>query len=138
YALALGYGVSALGIPLPDILIKPLEALGSIMTPLALILLGVFISHLHFRRLPLRDLSIPVAAKLILMPALAGAVASVLGMHDSLLRNVLIVESAMPSAVSSIIYADLFKESAEFASLIVLFTVLLSSLAIPLVIMALF
>ncbi|MBQ6400706.1 MAG: AEC family transporter [Firmicutes bacterium] len=121
------------GITLPEIVAVPVERIGNITSPLAMIVVG---SHLASVRI--RDLFGSGAAwlvclvKLIIFPLIAlGIVRLTIG-TGSLLASVIVMQAAMPVAMLSVIFSERYKGDVEFASTGVMLTTLMCIVTIPL------
>jgi predicted permease len=128
YGALAGLVVNLAGWSLPETLAKSINLLGQASIPVMLVVLGINLAQ-TFRQgadtkcLP--ALGTAMALRLILSPALAFLLAGFMGL-DALARNVTVLESAMPSAVMTIILATEFEADASFAALCVLGTTLAS------------
>ncbi len=128
YAAALGLLVNLSGLAVPEPLGKAFHLMGQASVPTMLVVLGIKLAEMVQSRqctVPVPALAFVAVARLLLAPALAWVLAGVLGL-DGLARNVVIVESAMPTAVITTILATEFETDPSFAALCVLVTTLLS------------
>lgn len=120
YAALLGLVLNASGAVLPGPLSKSLGLLGGAAIPVMLVVLGMQFANLlagrsqQFRS-ALRPLALTIATRLLIGPALGLTVALLLGLQG-LSRNVVIVESAMPTAVMTIILATEYRVEPEFVT----------------------
>lgn len=130
YAVIVGLTVNLLHIPVPDLLFTPLELIGMITIPLALLVLGYKLTEIKLS-----------AAKIALLAALfricggfliALAIIQVLSL-EGLARDVIVLQAAMPSAVMSMILAAKYNRDAALVASVVLITTLLSMVSIPLI-----
>jgi len=115
-ASALGLLVSALGWTVPSLLLDPLELLASLAVPAVLLAYGI---SLHGAPLPgrgpERTAVLGVSAlKLVVMPALAGALAVALGIGGEQLF-VVVVLSALPTAQNVYTYAVAYGSAERLA-----------------------
>jgi predicted permease len=85
----------------------------------------------HEERPQYTALSLAVGARILLLPLLFCATARWLPMPESL-RNVLVLQGAMPSAMMPIVICRLHKADSRFSIQIILITTLISLLTIPL------
>lgn len=128
YAALFGIGFSLAGWQLPEPVGKAIHLLGQGSVPVMLSVLGLNLvatfreqsNGVHWPAILTLTL-----LRLVLAPVLTWVVTGVVGL-EGLARDVTIVESAMPTAVMTIILANEFDSDAPFASLAVLVTTLAS------------
>lgn len=123
-ALALGLVVSGVGVPVPRVVLAPLTLLGDLALPIALLAVG---ASLSFARLDVAPTTVGgvVALKTLVMPGVAWVVFSLLTTEPSTLRAG-VAMLAMPTAVSSYIYASELGGDGHLASVNVFLTTVLS------------
>ena len=129
---------SLMGFLMQSALSKPSEAvidamrmLGSATIPIAMVMAGSRMAGLHPKHLFSTDKNIVAALRLVVVPGLVVAVLSVLPISHEIRRTLLLV-ATMPSAVASVIFAELYNEDAEFAAACILLTHILCIPTIPL------
>jgi predicted permease len=128
YAAALGLAFTLGHWTVPEPLAKAIHLLGQASVPTMLLVLGVRLAETFRSRqstLHLPALGAVVVIRLLVAPALTWVVAGPLGLQG-LVRDVTVVESAMPTAVISTILATEFDSDPPFAALCVLATTLSS------------
>ena len=113
-------------------LMKAAEMIGAVATPVCLILFGCSMYDLsrRFRWQP-RMLSAGLLARLVLVPALILLLAWALPL-DPLVRRIMVIQSAIPSAVIPVILAKRFGGQPDVGTQILLATTLCSFLTLPL------
>ena len=113
-------------------LMKAAEMIGAVATPVCLILFGCSMYDLsrRFRWQP-RMLSAGLLARLVLAPALILLLAWALPI-DPLVRRIMVIQSAIPSAVIPVILAKRFGGQPDVGTQILLATTLCSFLTLPL------
>ena len=134
YAVIVGLTVNLAHIPVPDVLFTPLEMIGMITIPLALLVLGYKLTEIRIS-----------AAKIAILAALfriCGGFAVALMIIqllsiEGLVRDIILVQAAMPSAVMSMILAAKYNRDASLVASVVLITIALSMISIPLILSAL-
>lgn len=120
YAALLGLLLNTTNTALPPSLAKSVSLLGRAAIPVMLMVLGVQLANLlagrtqHVKAV-VRPLAVTTAIRLLIGPTLGLAVAVLLGLQG-LSRNVVIVESAMPTAVMTIILATEYRAEPEFVT----------------------
>lgn len=128
YAAALGLMLNLTGLTLPEPLLKAIHLLGQAAVPAMLIVLGIQLTQTFqdgWHKLHLPALAVVVVGRLLVAPALALLVTRGLGLHG-VTRNVVVLESAMPTAVITTILATEFESDAAFVTLSVFVTTMAS------------
>ncbi len=125
-ATAAGLAVAGAGWHLPDIVVTPLELLGATAAPLALLVLGATLAvpRTPGQRAPRRELWFATAVKSFVHPAVAAAVAMLLGLDA---HGVLVVTTmaALPTAQNVLVYALAYQRGQAVARDVGLFSTLL-------------
>lgn len=108
YAVGLAFLLRAVdsSFMLPAAIARPIELLGGMWIPLMLILLGMELVRIRIAHV-WRQASLLAAIKLVLPPLLAFGLVTLFRI-EGLARNVLIVQSAMPTAVNGLLLARQF------------------------------
>ncbi|RZN33694.1 MAG: AEC family transporter [Methanophagales archaeon ANME-1-THS] len=130
YAVVIGLGVNLFNIPVPQVLFEPIEMIGMITIPAALLVLGY-----QLRDVPIRATTIALLASAyrILGGLMVAFVIITLFSIDGLGRDIILLQAAMPSAVMSMILAAKYNRDATLVASVVLMTTLLSTISIPLI-----
>ncbi|WP_276255188.1 AEC family transporter [Halomontanus rarus] len=123
-ALAAGLAVSTVGLPVPTLAVTGLEGLAGLALPLALCCVGASI-RLELSEVDVGATGSVVACNVCLMPVLAWAVFSVLGVGGTAFAAA-VVMFGTPTAVSTFIYATEHGGDEAFASLNVFVTTVAS------------
>jgi len=128
YAIPLALIVQVNGVSLPKVLWRPIDLLGSAAVPSMLILLGMQIARAG---MPKRGklVVLTTGLRLLIAPLIAWLIASLMGM-SGVSRQAGILESAMPTAVLTIVIATEFDVEPEFVTAAVFITTLISPLTI--------
>jgi len=130
YAVVIGLLFNLLKIPVPHVLFQPIEMVGMITIPLALLVLGYKLTEIKIS-----------AAKIALLASvfrlLGGFLVAFLLIKlfsiDGLVKNIIVLQAAMPSAVMSMILSAKYERDASLVASVVLITTVLSMLSIPLI-----
>lgn len=128
YAAILGLVINLGNLTMPEPLLKAIHLLGQASIPTMLMVLGIKLAETfrsRQRAFPLAALATVTGMRLLLAPAIAWAAAWIMGL-ETLTRNVVVLESAMPTAVITTILATEFESDPAFASLCVLSTTVAS------------
>ncbi len=130
-SLALAWSGLGEYVALPPVM-KSAEMIGAVTTPICLILFGCSMFDLKkdFRWQP-RLLSAGLIARLFLAPALVLLLAWVLPV-DPLIKRIMVIQSAIPSAVIPVILAKRFGGKPELGTQVLLSTTVCSFLTLPL------
>lgn len=129
----IGFSLYILGITLPEILSAPVKTIGSVTSPLAMIVVGSHLADIRFRDLFLSKYPYLVCLlKLIITPAIALILVKLIIGTGSLLSSVIVMQSAMPVAMCSVIFSEKYEADIGFATKGVLMTTLLCIVTIPL------
>jgi predicted permease len=134
YAAILGLALNLAHFTVPEPLSKAIHLLGQASVPVMLVTLGIQLaqtSHGRWRGIHRPALATAIAARLLIAPALALLAAVVLGL-SGLTRNVVIIQSAMPTAVMTTIIAAEFECDNSFVTIAVLATTIISVLTLTL------
>jgi predicted permease len=131
-SVVLGLIVSAVGIQFPTWISQPVSLVGQATLPIALLVAGAQIGNIRFRKSTWNiDLIGLISLRLLIIPMLVFGVFLLSGKHN-LTENVIIMEAAMPVAVSTTILAKRYEADAQFTATATLFSTLISILTLPL------
>lgn len=131
-ATIVGFLLFVLSIRIPKAILVPMESLGSLTTPLAMIVTGSMLARTTVRS-AVGDwrLFAVTGLRLILWPAIAWFVLTAAGV-DGMLRAVSVIVAGMPAASNTGIIAEVYGGDTATASSIVFLTTLFSVVSIPL------
>ncbi len=135
YVIPVAFILRGFDITVPQPIYTPIEYLSSAFIGTALITLGVQLGSMEWRikRDLLIDVSIASVLRLVAGPALAWLIVWLMGL-DKLTAAALIVSSAVPTSLSSVLLAVEFDNEAEFASQSVFMSTVLSIITVTAVI----
>lgn len=133
-AIAIGIIILFTNIKLPVFLDSALSSIGSATMPLALMMVGSGFSSFDFSFGGIKSILKVVLSKLLIMPIIVGLLLFKLPIDD-LVKYVLLLEFAMPTAASSVVMARNFDRDFTLASKLVMATTLISMITIPLLIL---
>lgn len=130
-AVVLGLAVAGLGITLPKVILQPIEMLSASVTPVVLVVIGLFIGSCRLGRLRdwLPSLFFSLAT-LLIMPALFYFLLRLLGFSTHLFA-VSIIEAAMPLAITPFALAEQFDLDKKFIVRSIVLSTILSVLTTP-------
>ncbi|UVI31714.1 AEC family transporter [Paenibacillus spongiae] len=138
YVIPVGLLLRGCNITLPDPVVAPIDYLADAFIGTALITLGVQLGSMKWTLsgTRLKDVWLSSFLRLIIGPLTAWFVVWMLG-FEGLLAQALILSSAVPTSLSSVLLAVEFDNEAEFSSQTVLVSTVLSVITVTLVIYAL-
>ena len=120
---------------LPKVVGDSIGYLAGLNTPLAMIVLGSYLSKLNWKKaLGNRSMYFVCFLRLLLIPLLAMALARLLRLDETVAQAVMI-SAACPTAAVATLFATRFHLDADYSSEIVSVSTLLSILTIPLIMM---
>ncbi len=130
WAVIIGAILGYFRIPLPAVVVKPLNMLAASSSAVVLLALGVFLATLSLRR-QIRQIALIAALKLVLLPLMFWLVSLAVDM-DRLQFSVSMLQAAMPVGLSVFTIADNMGLDKEVAASAVFATTLLSVVTLPL------
>lgn len=132
--LAIGLPLFAFSFRLPEVVYSPLGAISGLNTPLAMIVLGSYISRIPLRKTfqnPLLYAS--CAIRLLLIPAVFYLVMLLLPVRpDATVFSTVMILASAPAAVNTVMFTAQFDGDVELGSQAVALCTLLSILTVPL------
>ncbi len=130
YAVVIGLAVNLLQIPVPDLVFTPIELIGMITIPLALLVLGYKLTEIKISAVKIAILASVFRIGGGVLVALA--IINLLSI-DGLVKDIIVLQAAMPSAVMAMILAAKYNRDASLVASVVLITTVLSMISIPLI-----
>ena len=121
------------GFTLPELIGDPISTIGSLTSPLAMIVVGA-----HLASIRPRDLISDVYAwlvclmKLLITPLIALLLVTFTIGTGSVLADVIVIQSAMPAAMCSVIFSEEYHADAAFAARGTMLTTLCCIITVPL------
>lgn len=131
-----GTGLFVMKIALPTPLLSTVNQLGSLTTPLSMLLLGARLSQVRIKRLARPRLWIACAIKLLVVPMIALVVMRALK-ADALMTGVMVLAMAMPAASAAQMFAEKYDNDVEYSVQGVSVSMLLCIITIPLILLLL-
>ncbi len=121
------------GISFPDFIVSPIDSLGSMTTPLAMLLIGSTIANMDAKSL-LKDASIYIfiIIRMFALPLLVYPILKFF-IKDTFLLQFSLIMLMMPVANSAVLFAKQYEADEEYAAKGVFLSTLLSIIYIPLV-----
>ena len=127
-----GVAVIMAGVPLPQFISTSAKYLGSLTTPLAIMIIGITLQGMNFSSIKLeRELVFIALGRFVVSPLTIIAITWFVPLPE-LMRQVFIIQSSLPAVVSLSLLASFYKSDPEFAAVAVSSTTLISIITIPL------
>ena len=121
-------------LPIPDFLANASSTLGGLCTPLSMLVMGALIANTNLKEFFLNLKTYYICfIKLIIMPIVV-AILSFICRFDVFLISLLTVMSALPTASSTVMYAEMYDVSKKSAAVITGMCTLLSMATLPLIV----
>ncbi len=130
YALVSGLVFSVITFQIPEIVFKPLQMIGGITIPLALIVLGYKLATIKVSHLRIALLA--SVFKILFMFGIGLWVIFLLGIKG-VSAAVILLQAAMPSAVMTMVLCQKYKRDPEIVTSVVLLSTMISVVTIPVV-----
>lgn len=130
-AIGVGLPIFLFSLPIPAPVYTTLDIVGSMTTPLAMIIVGSLLADLKLKEV-FAEPSIYYATllRLIFLPLLTMGIMRLLG-FGGLVLQVMVTIMAMPAATTTVILAEKYGSNPEYASRIVFISTILSMITIP-------
>ncbi|GEK90444.1 AEC family transporter [Alkalibacterium kapii] len=131
----IGLGLYLSRISLPTILYNSLDTIGSLSSPLGMILLGGYLARSKVKDIFLRKANYwTVAVRLIISPIIGIFLLWVLPITHPSVLLILAITNATPTAVNTAIFSQLYGGDYEYGARLIVLASLLSIVTIPLMI----
>ncbi|MGN1015003.1 MAG: AEC family transporter [Butyricicoccus sp.] len=118
---------------LPTVISTPVEYLSNLNTPLAMLVLGVYLAQSNLLDI-LRDRSMYLVSlvRLVIIPAVSIAVMLLLPL-DPQVEQVILIGISTPCAIAASMFAQQYGTNYRYSSRIIAFSTLLSAISLPIV-----
>ena len=127
----LGLVLVMLQIKLPAFLASDLQYLGNLTTPLSMIFIGLSVSHVGVKQLVLgKDQLLILLGRFLVAPLLMATIVYWVPL-PSLMKQVFIIQSAMPVMTNAPVVASLYGADSDYAAVMVTETTLATMVVIP-------
>lgn len=130
YAAVLGIAFALLKINVPTMIMRPIELVGGAAIPLQLIILGMSMTKVDLKDLKLAFLG---AGYRIGIGFILGLIMVLILRPEELTKNVILLQSAMPAALFTVILAEKYKRDTGLIASTVLISTILSMFTISLI-----
>ena len=127
----IGLIIVILHIQLPTFLTSDLQYLGSLTTPLSMIFIGLSVSNAGVKQLVLKkDQVLILLGRFVVAPVLMAAIVYWSSL-PTLMKQVFIIQSAMPVMTNAPVVAKLYGADSDYAAIMVTETTLATMIVIP-------
>lgn len=130
WAILFGLSLRLLSFPIPWELDKSIQQLGAAAIPVALILLGIQLSETRFQP-SIKEIILAIA-RLLIAPMIAYLIGRLLQL-EILNLQILVLQSAMPTAVNSLILVSEFGGDKDLVAKAIVTSTLMSFITLPIV-----
>ena len=132
YAIIIALLFNIIKYKLPSLILTPIDMIGQITIPLALIVLGYRLTKIKVKQV--KKAFLVSLFKMVGGFIIALSIVTIFSL-TGLIRNILILQAAMPSAVLTMVICYKYKRDADLVASIVFISTLLSIITIPLILL---
>ncbi|NIK13290.1 AEC family transporter [Alkalibacillus almallahensis] len=136
YAILLGISLNLLDVNLHTRVLDMVDFMSAVALPLMMVVLGMQLANISFEKFEAGKVMAGTIVKLIVMPIMAWGLVTLLPVSD-LLGKVIILQSAMPAAATTTMFALEFKAKPDLVSSVTLVTTVLSVVTISILLVIL-
>lgn len=130
----IGFVIFALRIPIPEPLSNAVNYLGSLCTPISMLITGGLLSTMSFKKLFSQKIIYYISMlKLIVIPLFVCVIASLVGLPDEMVIFITIM-SSLPTAANTVMFSEMYDIKPSLSAGAVGVTTLLSTITLPAVI----
>lgn len=134
-AVAIGLPLFLLRVKAPEVLSKPISFIGSMNTPLAMLMLGTYMSNAGLRTIfKNKEQYLAAAVKIIAVPLAVFGVLKLTGIVTGALFTSAIIQASAPSANNTVMFSAKYGRDTGVASKTVAFISFVSVLTMPVMI----
>jgi hypothetical protein len=130
----LGLLLQAFSVPLPGTVLNAVDLVADASIPTVMLVLGMQLAAIERKRVSYRFASAGIVIRMVASPLIAFAILNFFPVND-LIKAVLILQSAMPAAANTTMFAIQFDTEPDLVSFTTLATTLISMLTIPVVLL---
>ncbi|MBR6767149.1 MAG: AEC family transporter [Clostridia bacterium] len=130
-ACAVGIFLMLTKLPVPELILAPVQTIGKCNTALSMLVIGMILADVRPRELLDRDLALYSLHRLVFIPLALMVALKLLGV-DPLITGVSVLLAAMPAGTTTAMLADKYGCDPQFATKMIIFSTLCSIPAISL------
>ncbi|MCG7335750.1 AEC family transporter [Sporosarcina sp. ACRSM] len=134
YAAFLGLGLQLLHVHVPNTLMEGISLVADASIPTVMLVLGMQLAVIARKRVAYRYVTAVSVIRMVVSPILAVAIVYFMPIND-LLKAVIILQSSMPAAANTTMFALQFGTEPDLVSFTTFITTILSILSIPVVLL---
>ncbi|EAH2011317.1 AEC family transporter [Listeria monocytogenes] len=132
YGALLGLALQLLHVSLPSALMTCVKLVGDAAIPTIMIVLGMQLEVISFRRIELTKVGIALVLKLLIAPIIAFGLTLILPV-DEMTKQIMILLAAMPTAANTTLMAVQFDTKPDLVSSATFISTVLSIITLPIV-----
>ncbi|MGP7815608.1 AEC family transporter [Niallia sp. 01092] len=132
YGAILGVLFHFLHIPISETMLEAIKLVGNAAIPTVMLVLGMQLAKISLKNIQIQRLSFALCLRLIISPLIAWSLTLILPVDD-LVKQLMIVLAATPSAANTTLYALQYGTDPDFVSSATLVTTLASLITLPIV-----
>ncbi|EAK8437450.1 AEC family transporter [Listeria monocytogenes] len=132
YGALLGLALQLLHVSLPSALMTCVKLVGDAAIPTIMIVLGMQLAVISFRRIELTKVGIALVLKLLIAPIIAFGLTLILPV-DEMTKQIMILLAAMPTAANTTLMAVQFDTKPDLVSNATFISTVLSIITLPIV-----
>ena len=132
YGALIGGLFKELNIPLSTSILEAVNLVADAAIPTIMITLGMQLANISLKKIPVHKLSVALMLKLAVSPAIAFVLTLFLPVGD-MVKHIMIIVAAMPTAANTTMYALQFNTEPEFVSSATFISTSLSLVTLPIV-----
>lgn len=131
-SILIGLLLYTFSIKIPMILLKPMEMIGSMTTPLSMMITGVILVDINYRQMFSDvELYIGVLLRLVVIPGILLGILWALNIKGTGAMTMVIV-SGLPVAVSTVLFTEKYNGDSRLSSSLITLSTLFSMITLPL------
>ncbi|APH03437.1 AEC family transporter [Bacillus weihaiensis] len=130
YGALLGVSLQFLHVPINENILIAVDMVANAAIPTVMIVLGMQLAKISIRKLEREKISLSLFTKLAISPLIAFCLTLFLPVDD-MVKQIMIIMAAMPTAANTTMYALQFNTEPEFVSTATLLSTILSVVTLP-------
>lgn len=134
-SVTLGLIIFIYSIKLPYPIMKTIESIGSMTTPISMMVVGAMLADIKLKELFAgKAIFYGAFIRLLFLPVAVLGILKLLGI-EKILMDVAVIIVAMPAAVNTVVFSENYNGNSVLSSKIVFLTTMLSMVTIPLILL---
>lgn len=132
YTASAGIILQIMSINIPTTFMQGISLIADASIPIVMLVLGMQLAAMSTKKVAYRFVSVVTIIRMVISPIIAACLLYFMPVND-LLKSVLIIQSAMPAAANTTLFALQFGTEPDLVSFTTLITTLISLITIPIV-----